>query len=256
MPAGDVPVGGYGLLVFIMPWKRPAIPSNWLPVLDRHGMICVMAMGSGNSANIFSRRIPLALSGYENVKRHYTVDPDRVYIGGLSGGSRIALRIALAFPDVFHGALLNAGSDSFGTDVLSPPDPTLFRQFEERSRLIYATGSEDDTNLVIDSHSRDSARALCIFDLHTLTMNGRGHRLVNPTILEHALAALMLPRKPDADLDSCRDHRAQEISAELDKVEQLIASGNTREASKQLQGVDVRFGGLAAPRSIELAHQL
>ncbi len=256
VPAGDVPLGGYGLLVFIMPWNRPAIPSQWLPVLDRHGVICVMAMGSGNSANIFSRRIPLALSGYENVKRRYTVDPDRVYIGGLSGGSRIALRIALAFPDVFRGALLNAGSDSFGTDVLSPPGPALFRQFEERSRLIYATGTEDDINLVIDSHSRDSARALCIFDLQTLPMNGRGHEMLNGAVLDRALTALMSPRKPDADLDTCREHRAQEIAAQSAAIEKLIAAGNKREANKQLQELDEHFGGLAAPRSIELAHQL
>ena len=256
VPAGDMPVGGYGLLVFVMPWDRPAIPSSWLPVLDRRGVICVMAMGSGNSANIFSRRIPLALTSYENIKQRYTVDPDRVYIGGVSGGSRVALRIALAFPDIFRGALLNAGSDSFGTDVLSPPDRALFRQFEEHSRLIYVTGSQDDINLVMDSHSRDSARALCIFDLQTLPMNGRGHELLNAALLDRALAALVSVRTQSADLDACREHRAQEISAHLAKIEQLIVTGNAGEAHKQLQDLDEHFGGLAAPRSIELAHKL
>lgn len=256
VPTGDVPVNGYGLLVFVMPWDQPAIPSHWLPVLDRRGVICVMALGSGNSANIFSRRIPLALSGYENVKRRYAVDPDRVYIGGVSGGSRVALRIALAFPDIFRGALLNAGSDSFGTEVLSPPERMLFRQFEEQSRLIYVTGSQDDINLVIDSHSRESARALCIFDLQTLPMNGRGHQLLDASTLDHALAALASVRTQSADLDACREHRAQEISAHLAKIEQLIATGNAGEANKQLQDLDEHFGGLAAPQSIELAHKL
>jgi poly(3-hydroxybutyrate) depolymerase len=61
------------------------------------------------------RRIPLALLAAHNVMQRYPVDKERLYIGGMSGGSRVALRIALAFPDVFHALLLHSGSDRIGT---------------------------------------------------------------------------------------------------------------------------------------------
>ena len=67
VPASVPASGKYGLLVWISPFDDAAFPSSWLPVLDKHGMICVSAGGSGNTANVYSRRIPLALLGYTNV---------------------------------------------------------------------------------------------------------------------------------------------------------------------------------------------
>ena len=52
---------------------------------------------------ILERRLPLALLGYWNARSRYPIDPDRVYVGGLSGGSRVAQIAALAYPDVFRG---------------------------------------------------------------------------------------------------------------------------------------------------------
>ncbi|QBB69694.1 hypothetical protein ELE36_04515 [Pseudolysobacter antarcticus] len=93
IPKGDKPAGGYGLLVFILPWDKAKFPPRWLPEFDKHGVIAITASNSGNDRNVLERRIPLALSAYENIARRYTVDRSRVYIGGLSGGSRVALRI-------------------------------------------------------------------------------------------------------------------------------------------------------------------
>ena len=253
----NVPASGkFGLLVWISPVDEPTIPPSWLPVLDRHGVVCVAAAGSGNSANVFSRRIPLALLGYANVANAYPIDPARTYVGGLSGGSRVALRVALAFPDVFQGVLLNAGSDSFGSAALPPPKPELFRQFEEGTRLIYATGSHDEENLAIDAHSRESARKLCVNDIQTQEMRGRGHEMLDAVALEHALSALALPRESDAGLGACGQRRTQEIEVQLNRVQALIDAGDKSEAQKKLQDVDERFGGLATPRSMQLAGKL
>lgn len=255
VPTNAPASGKFGLLVWISPFDAAAIPSAWLPVLDKHSTIVVTAAGSGNAANVYSRRIPLAMLGYANVAKAYSIDPARTYVGGLSGGSRVALRVALAFPDVFHGALLNAGSDSFGTAVLSPPEAELFRQFEEGTRLVYATGSRDEENLAIDAHSRESARDLCITDLHTEEMRGRGHDWIDASTLDRALTNLSAPRTIDAGLAACRERRAREIDAQLHDIEMLIAAGNKREARDRLQRLDERCGGLAAPRSVELENR-
>ena len=157
------PAQGYGLLVFIPPWQDAHLPPDWAAVLDEHGIIFVSAAKSGNDENVLDRRIPLALLGAYNVMQRYPINSDRVYIAGFSGGSRVALRTALAYPDLFRGALLNAGSDPIGgREALLPPDD-LFVTFQSASRLVYVTGSEDDWNIQHDMQSRDSMKAWCVF---------------------------------------------------------------------------------------------
>ena len=45
------PLHSYSLLVFVPPWSRAEVPSQWIPALDRHDMILVTAANSGNDAN-------------------------------------------------------------------------------------------------------------------------------------------------------------------------------------------------------------
>jgi len=101
----------------------------------------------GNGADVLNRREPLALLAAENIMRSYPLDPERVYIGGFSGGSRMALRIARGYPDVFHGALLNAGSDPIGNAQIPLPPQELLRQFQQSTRVVYVTGAHDNFNL-------------------------------------------------------------------------------------------------------------
>jgi len=140
VPPDPTPEKGFGLLVFIPPWPEASLPDDWSRILDRHAIIFVSAANSGNDAGTLDRRVPLALLGYENIRRRYPIDTERVYVGGLSGGSRVALRVALAYPDVFRGALLNAGSDPIGGDQVSLPPADLFRRFQESTRIVFVTG--------------------------------------------------------------------------------------------------------------------
>ena len=78
-------------------------------------MLVVSAAHSGNDEATFARREPLALLAAHNIRKQYPVDSDRIYIAGFSGGSRIALRLALGYPDVFRGVILNAGSAPIGS---------------------------------------------------------------------------------------------------------------------------------------------
>ncbi|QBB69693.1 hypothetical protein ELE36_04510 [Pseudolysobacter antarcticus] len=163
---------------------------------------------------------------------------------------------ALAYPEVFAGALLNAGSDRFGSDILPLPPQTLFQRFEEHTRLVYATGTQDDTNLVTDAHSRDSARALCITDIVITPMRNLGHAPVDAATLDHALSALEMPTAPRTELAERRRQRNEEIRRKLANVQSQTEAGKTDAAMKRLIDVDLAYGGLAAPTSIELAHRL
>jgi pimeloyl-ACP methyl ester carboxylesterase len=251
------PQRGYALLSFIPPWQVGSLPNGWARVLDKHGTIFVSASNSGNTEKTLDRRVPLALLGAYNVMQRYPVDKDRVYIGGLSGGSRVAMRVALSFPDLFHGALLNAGSDPIGDGQAVLPPADLFQLFQSASRLAYVTGTADTWNIENDVGSRQSMTGWCVFQTLTETMQRAGHEIATPAALDHALSALDERSSPNAEkLAACRQRIAGQMSAKLQEVSDLLDRGKPHDAWQQLAKLDVRYGGLAAPQSIEIAGRI
>jgi len=248
------PLHGYSLLVFVPPWSRAEVPFQWIPALDRHDMILVTPANAGNGANTVDRREPLALLAALNAMAQYPVDPQRVYIGGFSGGSRVALRLALGYPDVFHGALLNAGSDPIGTADVPLPPAELFRRFQDSMRLVYVTGERDDAHLIDDMHSRQSLEKWCVFEVVTETEPRKGHELADASALSRALDALLKRAEPHPNrLVECRARIDEELTTQLKQVEDSFARGEPSTARRLLGKLDAHYGGLAAPRSVELA---
>jgi len=248
------PAGAYSLLVFVPPWPRAEVPRQWVRVLDRHNMILVTAENSGNEAPTVKRREPLALLAAYNVMKQYNVDPQRVYVGGFSGGARTALRLALGYPDVFRGAWLNAGSDPIGTADVPLPPADLFKRFQQSSRLVYLTGERDEENLAGDMHSRRSLEKWCVFDVVTQTEPRVGHELADAFSLGRSLDALLAAQQTRSDeLDACRNRIDREIDTQLQQVESAVQHGESTHAQDLLRKIDARFGGLAAPRSVDLA---
>jgi len=247
------PPHGYGLLVFVPPWQDARLPAGWDAVLDHYGMIYVSAARSGNDENVIGRREPLALLAAYNVLHRYPVDAEHVYVGGFSGGSHIAMRLALAFPDVFRGALLNAGSDALGTGVPPLPPADLLARFQESSRLVYVTGEHDGTRLAMDTDSQQSMRRWCMFDLDAEVTRGASHELASPAALTGALRELLMRSSRDPQkLARCRADISQALAAQLQKAQSLVDGGKREDAQKLLREIDRRYGGLAAPKSVEL----
>jgi pimeloyl-ACP methyl ester carboxylesterase len=253
----QTPPHGYALLVFVPPWEDARLPRGWASVLDHYGVIFVCAARSGNSEPVYGRREPLALLAAQNVMHRYTVNPDRIYVGGFSGGSRVAMRLALAYPDLFRGALLNAGSDPIGDPLAPLPRKDLFLRFQTASRLVYLTGDGDYGHLGMDADSMQSMRHWCVFDVFGSVSARTGHEVADSVALSRALGALLnpVPRDPN-ELAACRSDIEEELAAKLHEVESLIAKGKRDDAQKALMETDRRFGGLASPRSSDLESTL
>jgi pimeloyl-ACP methyl ester carboxylesterase len=257
VPQGEPPPGGYGLLVFVPPWPEAALPKDWAHVLDRRGMIFVSAARSGNDADTLDRRIPLALLGYENIRRRYPLDANRTYVGGLSGGSRVALRVALAYPDLFRGALLNAGSDPLGGGGIALPPADLFKRFQDSTRLVFLTGDRDEVNLHNDLVSRQSLRDWCVLDVASVTMPRTGHRIADAAGLERALKALDAPNGIDTTVRaSCRADINRALAAKMAEAEAAIAAGDRARATEILNAIDARYGGAAAAEIASIRSKL
>jgi dienelactone hydrolase len=249
----NMPPDGYGLLVFVSPSDQPGLPQGWAEALDRFGVIFVSAARSGNRQNTRTRREPLALLAAENLRRLYKVDPHHIWVGGFSGGSQVAMLLALGYPDLFHGALLDAGSDEIGSAERPLPPRQLFQQFQESSRLIYVTGADDAINLALDRSSRRSMQDWCVFALDTETTPWQGHQVIGAASLSQALEQLSMPVDPDWDrLLACRSTIEAELNTQFDRVAALLVRHQSDRAREVLSDIDRRFGGLAAPRSLEI----
>jgi hypothetical protein len=253
----EAPPQGYALLAFVSPYDDASIPIDWISVLERHGMIFVTAARSGNAANVFDRREPLALLAAINVIARYAVDPQRIYVAGFSGGSRVAEHLAIGYADLFRGGLLLAGSDPAGDARLPLPPADILARFQESGRLVYASGSQDVYHLAQDGISQKSMSAWCMFDIAGNTIPGLGHELPNGATLDRLLGELEAPKVSDAArLAECRAQVNAALDAALRGVQDLARAGKLGKARDALGKLDARFGGLAAPRSVELAESL
>jgi pimeloyl-ACP methyl ester carboxylesterase len=190
--------------------------------------------------------VPLALLGYENIRRRYRIDADRVYVGGLSGGSRVALRVALAYPDVFDGALMNAGSDPIGGDQVALPPADLFDRFQQSTRIVFVAGERDEFNRHADAVSQASLRSWCVFNLDWVTMPRRGHEIATASGFAEALKDLEMPHTVDIQkLDGCRANIQRELASKIADAEAAIDSGSRSKGIEAMNAIDARFGGMA-----------
>jgi pimeloyl-ACP methyl ester carboxylesterase len=257
VPASPPPSAGYGLLVFVPPWDDARLPDGWSSILDARGTIFVTAAQSGNEQGVVNRRVPLALLAEENVVRRYRIDPSRIYVGGFSGGSRVAMRLALAYPDIFTGAFLNAGADPIGDAAAVLPSGDLFARFQQSSRLYYATGAQDLSSLGMDARSLHAMRDLCVFNTQSERTPRTVHEIANAHVLFEALDFLdTRPAIDDEGLAACRKDVATDLQRTLQDIRDAAAQGKQDDAREMLLDANNRFGGLAANDLIALAGQL
>lgn len=125
-----------------------------LEALSELNLIWVGANKSGNPRPKWNR-IGLALDAAHNLKKLYAIDPERVYIGGYSGGGRISSAVAMVYPEVFQGAFCYMAVDYFrkvprpdkpGTywpQAFPSPERDLARALKREHAWVLVTGEKD-----------------------------------------------------------------------------------------------------------------
>jgi len=143
----------FGLVVFISPNPAAADPEkSEIPILDKHGLLWVGAINSGNERRKW-HRANLALDAAHNMTKRYRIDPDRVYVGGWSGGARMACEVAIGYADVFTGGFFMGDCNYFrGTQVVgenrfwkpdfSPPPAAMLEKARTRGRYAIFVGEK------------------------------------------------------------------------------------------------------------------
>lgn len=132
VPPGSPP---HGVLVFVSPRDAAGLREGWADVLDRRNLVWIEAEGFGNRRPA-AQRVLVALLALKHLQRTLPLDRDRLYIGGVSGGGRVASQALVRFPGFFSGALCVVGADYVA------PEPALAGELASK-RVVFMTGDGD-----------------------------------------------------------------------------------------------------------------
>jgi hypothetical protein len=152
---------------------------------------------------------------------------------------------------------LNAGSDPIGSREIPLPPGDLFLKFQSSTHIAYVTGERDTAHATDDSISQRSMHRWCVFNTDSQVEFRAEHAVAGAAALSRALRYLREGARAEPErLARCRAGIEAELTTSLESADTLIAQGRRADAQKQLIAIDERFGGLAAPRSIDLAGRL
>jgi len=259
VPAKAAADGRYGLIVYLDSRSQARFDFEWNNVLDARGVVFVSPDNAGDDASALKRRVPLALHAVEYARRTYNLDPDRIYVAGVGGGSRVAQRLAFSFPDVFTGVIVNSGAAELGTQELPAPTPDSLRRLRTHSRLVFATAAHDQPAFSEQQRALKSLHAYCVPVARVLE-NGHtiaGHGSLSGRTLSDILDIFEAPRgaeeRPQA---GCEDAFRSGAASALGDIRRLDAGGHHDEALKGLVGFDHAYGRLYLDEDVAVAKKL
>ena len=64
----------------------------------------------------------MSLEAVAQARRHFTIDPQRVYASGASGGGRMASEVAVLYADVYTGGFPLIGANGY-RNIAEPDKP-------------------------------------------------------------------------------------------------------------------------------------
>ena len=99
-----------GVFVFINAGDDGRPPRGYESVLAERNLIFIGANNSGNKVD-GSWRVGMAAYAVQVLDEVYSLDYDRIYVTGLSGGGRAASHCMMGFQDVFSGGLPMVGAN-------------------------------------------------------------------------------------------------------------------------------------------------
>ncbi len=103
------PAKTYGLVTYIDAGDAHTFPASYAAALDARNVIWIGGIGIGN-AQFTDLRRGVAIMGAYRLSQLYPIDPARIYVSGLSGGSRTANDLAYLRSDYFRGFIGRVGS--------------------------------------------------------------------------------------------------------------------------------------------------
>jgi hypothetical protein len=183
VPPAYSPDAPPGVFVFINALNSGKVPKDWQALMDKHNLIWIGANASGNNVNT-QHRITYAILAPAIISREYAVDLQRVYIAGISGGGRVASRVAPLFAKRFKGAIYIIGANAW-TKKVAAENMHLIKD----NRYVFLTGSKD-YNLQDMQRVHRQYKTAGIERLNLIVVPHMGHKRPSAKSLEEAIMFL------------------------------------------------------------------
>jgi hypothetical protein len=154
VPADYEPGKLYGLMVWNSAGPRGDIPKQFMDTCDKYHLIWIGASQVGNNRS-GAWRIYMACEALLQAKQRFTLDSQRIYTAGGSGGGRISSIVALSYPDVFTGGCFIIGANylrpvpvtaepgKFWSNYPARVETKLLNQAKRDNRYVLLEGSDD-----------------------------------------------------------------------------------------------------------------
>lgn len=245
VPAGVGSRVAAPLILFISPSQKATGLSQFRKLCDREGVVFASPHQAGNQTP-GPRRVRIVMDTLDEVRRRYNVDSDRTYIGGFSGGGRIAFTIATALPEYFGGVIPVCVGGQLRTESW------LRERVISRLRIALLTGENDFNRGEIERMTQTQFSGVGVTS-RIWTVSRLGHAIPSGKTLDEAFAwledglkdrqtlARRFPASRIADAPS-RSEWAQRLLAEAEA--RLRTDKSPYAGLMQLKGLHVRWNDL------------
>ena len=224
----------YPLILFISAAKGPAGWKEWEPICRREGLLFAAPHEAGNECPL-RRRVRIVLDVLDDVCRKYHVDPDRIYLGGISGGARVACTVAFALPEYFGGLVPVCA----GGEVRA--QRWLWQRATDRLSTAFITGENDFNRAEVERYWTPILQSAEI-RTRTWVVPKMGHAVPGPDTLGEAFAWLEadLPRRREG----ARRWPAQRINPARPLERGAWSEALLSEGRQRLEQDKLQFSGL------------
>lgn len=243
VPKNYDPDKTWPLVLFISPGDDPLGWRFWQRPCEESGMLFAAAYGAGNTVPV-AQRTRVVLDMFDDVRRHYRVDPDQTYLAGFSGGGRMACAIAFALPEYFGGVIPVCGTNPLNRL------PYLRHRVRDRLSVAFVTGTTDFNRKENEDYMAPYFRDVGIRS--HLWVAKMGHSIPGPDVLAevHAwLADDLKRRRADAKTFPAFAADPEEVRTAMQQADRLVETATaelkrparTWRAAALLHGVGQRW---------------
>jgi predicted esterase len=201
----------FGLIVWISAGDSGSIEHfhDEKQLMAKHKLLWVGANNSGNRESTYGRRIPLALDAAYNMQKLYNIDPNRVYVAGISGGGRVASITAIHYSDVYDGGIFVIGAN-YWENVRVPDQNSIWKACAPRprpgnllrakkfGRYVLLTGDTDMNRLEMHTYY-EKGFSKCLDHVLYIQVPGMGHKMPPAEEFDKALEYVDKPLSQKAE---------------------------------------------------------
>lgn len=155
VPPSYTPDGTWGAYVHISASADGDPKDSWDRPLEDNKLVYIGPHEIGNSVSV-PTRMAVALDALATLRARYELDPDRLVVGGFSGGAATAVMTGAHYPDVFvgtvdqsravmweHHEISTIPGSIFGLGEIDHLDPDGLDSVLRRHRFAFVSGDQD-----------------------------------------------------------------------------------------------------------------